>query len=77
VIASGCYLLAAVGVQQRKDVSSGERGGSHLPYASIDDLPPLQAQEIYLPAFNSAWTEYQPRSADQLEQTAHRVVWGR
>jgi len=41
------------------------RGGSHLRYASIDDLPPvrshllLHAQEIYLAAFNNAWMECQ------------------
>jgi cation transport regulator len=53
-----------------------------LPYASIDDLPPSvrahlppHAQEIYLAAFNNAWTEYQDRGAEQREQTAHRVAW--
>jgi hypothetical protein len=72
----GCYLLAAVGARQRKDVSAGERGGSDLPYASIDDLPPsvrshlpLHAQEIYLAAFKNAWTEYQFRDAEHREQT--------
>jgi cation transport regulator len=55
---------------------------SHLPYASIADLPPpvqshlpLHAQEIYLAAFNNAWTEYQSRGVEQPEQTAHRVAW--
>ena len=54
----------------------------HLPYASIDDLPssvqthlPPHAQEIYLAAFNNAWTEYQARDVEQRERTAHRVAW--
>lgn len=62
--------------------SSRKRGGSHLPYASIDDLPPpvrshlpLHAQEIYLAAFNNAWTEYHSHGPEQREQTAHRVAW--
>jgi cation transport regulator len=36
---------------------------------------PLHAQEIYLAAFNNAWTEYQSRGVEQPEQTAHRVAW--
>jgi cation transport regulator len=36
---------------------------------------PLHAQEIYLAAFNNAWTEYQARGAEQREQTAHRIAW--
>ena len=53
-----------------------------LPYSSVDDLPPpvqmhlpLHAQEIYLAAFNNAWTEYQSRGPERREQTAHRVAW--
>jgi cation transport regulator len=53
-----------------------------LPYASIDDLPPpvrahlpLHAREIYLAAFNSAWTQYASRDPLQRERTAHRVAW--
>jgi cation transport regulator len=52
-----------------------------MPYATEKDLPPsvrahlpLQAQEIYRAAFNSAWDE----NADQgerREETAHRVAW--
>jgi cation transport regulator len=56
--------------------------GYGLPYASIKDLPlPLQAhlpphaQEIYLAAFNNAWTEYASRGPLQRERTAHRVAW--
>jgi len=53
-----------------------------LPYASIDDLPPPirahlppHAREIYLAAFNSAWTQYASRDPLQREETAHRVAW--
>ena len=53
-----------------------------MPYASIDDLPsslqahlPPHAQEIYLAAFNNAWTEYQDRGAESREEIAHRVAW--
>ncbi|WP_291861405.1 ChaB family protein [Bradyrhizobium sp.] len=53
-----------------------------MPYSSIEDLPnsiqthlPLHAQEIYLGAFNSAWTQYAHRSSEQRESTAHRVAW--
>ena len=53
-----------------------------MPYTLVDDLPqpirahlPLHAQEIYLAAFNNAWTEYQARAPDQRERTAHRVAW--
>lgn len=53
-----------------------------MPYASIDDLPaplqahlPVHAREIYLAAFNNAWTEYASRGPLQRERTAHRVAW--
>jgi cation transport regulator len=53
-----------------------------LPYASVEDLPPsvqahlpLHAQEIYVAAFNNAWTEYAARGPVQRESTAHRVAW--
>jgi cation transport regulator len=53
-----------------------------MPYTSVEDLPqpvrahlPLHAQEIYLAAFNNAWTEYQARGPEQRERTAHRVAW--
>jgi cation transport regulator len=53
-----------------------------LPYASIDDLPPpvqarlpVHAQEIYVGAFNNAWTQYTARGPLQRERTAHRVAW--
>jgi cation transport regulator len=53
-----------------------------LPYGSVEDLPPpvqahlpLHAQEIYLSAFNNAWTEYAARGPAQRESTAHRVTW--
>jgi cation transport regulator len=53
-----------------------------LPYASVEDLPspvqahlPPHAQEIYLGAFNNAWTEYATRGPAQRETTAHRVAW--
>lgn len=53
-----------------------------MPYLSIEDLPPsiqahlpLHAQEIYLGAFNGAWTQYAARGPEQRESTAHRVAW--
>jgi cation transport regulator len=55
--------------------------GHRLPYVSVDDLPqpirahlPLHAQEIYLSAFNKAWTEYEARGPER-ETIAHRVAW--
>jgi cation transport regulator len=57
-------------------------GGRRLPYAVVEDLPPsvqahlpLHAQEIYLAAFNNAWTEYAARGPVQRESTAYRVAW--
>ena len=53
-----------------------------MPYASVEDLPPpvrahlpAHAQEIYLSAFNNAWTEYAARGLAR-ENIAHRVAWG-
>ena len=53
-----------------------------MPYASIDDLPapirahlPPHAREIYLAAFNSAWSQYASRDLAERERTAHRVAW--
>lgn len=53
-----------------------------LPYSSVEDLPqaiqvhlPLHAQEIYLSAFNHAWTQYADHGPEQRESTAHRVAW--
>ncbi len=53
-----------------------------MPYASVEDLPPSvqahlppHAQEIYLSAFNNAWTEYEARGPAQRESTAHKVAW--
>jgi cation transport regulator len=51
-----------------------------MPYSTVHDLPekvrrvlPEHAQEIYLAAFNNAWTEY----ADRVDRdgVAHRVAW--
>ena len=51
-----------------------------MPYGKPDDLPepvrnvlPKHAQEIYLEAFNSAWTQYADH--DDREGTAHKVAW--
>ena len=53
-----------------------------MPYRLIGDLPttvrsrlPEHAQEIYLAAFNSAWTNYAGLDVDQREEIAHRVAW--
>jgi cation transport regulator len=55
---------------------------SRVPYATIEDLPPPvqahlppHAQEIYLSAFNNAWTQYPALTLKQRESTAHRVAW--
>lgn len=51
-----------------------------MPYTRVTDLPeavrahlPAHAHEIYLQAFNHAWTEYADR--DDREAVAHRVAW--
>jgi cation transport regulator len=53
-----------------------------LPYLSVEDLPPPvqahlppHAQEIYLSAFNNAWTEYEDRGPALRESTAHKIAW--
>jgi cation transport regulator len=53
-----------------------------MPYASNEDLPlsirqhlPLEAQEIFRKAFNSAWRTYADREPARLEEIAHRVAW--
>lgn len=57
-----------------------------MPYKRIDDLPdsvrnhlPEHAQEIYLEAFNHAWTEYadpkKRRDDSSREEVTHRVAW--
>jgi len=52
-----------------------------MPYELIEDLPNTvrshlaeRAQEIYLAAFNSAWTNYAGLDVDQLEEIGHRVA---
>ncbi len=51
-----------------------------MPYASTTALPtsvrnhlPHEAQEIYIEAFNHAWTTYADRP--NREQICHRVAW--
>jgi len=57
-----------------------------MPYDSLTDLPdsvrhvlPEHAQEIYLAAFNNAWSEYKAekdrRDDDSRESVAHKVAW--
>lgn len=57
-----------------------------MPYKQIEDLPdsvsnalPKHAQEIYLAAFNNAWSEYakpEDRRGDaSREEVAHKVAW--
>lgn len=53
-----------------------------MPYATIEDLPqsvrghlPVHAQEIYLAAFNSAWTGYAYHDEAEHEEIVHRVAW--
>lgn len=57
-----------------------------MPYSSTAELPesvrghiPAHAQEIYLAAFNSAWSEYRDsderRGDESREEAAHTVAW--
>ena len=53
-----------------------------MPYELVEDLPNTvrshlaeRAQDIYLAAFNSAWTNYAGLDVDQLEEIGHRVAW--
>jgi len=57
-----------------------------MPYTKTTDLPasvknvlPAHAQDIYMEAFNSAYDEYEDeskRSEDSTrEETAHKVAW--
>lgn len=52
-----------------------------MPYESVEDLPdsvrdhlPPHAAEIYLSAFNNAWSSYADRGSAR-EEIAHRVAW--
>jgi cation transport regulator len=51
---------------------------SDLP-ASVQDLLPEHAQEIFLNAFNNAWKEYRESGkrsgGSSHEETAYRVAW--
>ena len=51
---------------------------SDLP-ASVTDVLPDHAQDIYRKAFNNAWKEYQDpeerRDDASREEVAHRVAW--
>lgn len=58
-----------------------------MPYRSTSDLPqpvikhlPAHAQEIYMQAFNNAWSQYadkrKRRENISREATAHKVAWG-
>ena len=46
---------------------------SDLP-ASVADVLPKHAKEIYRAAFNSAWEQYQ-EPEEEREETAHKVAW--
>lgn len=57
-----------------------------MPYKYISELPdsikkhlPKHAQEIYMKAFNNAWTEYadpdKRRPGTTHEESAHKVAW--
>ena len=47
---------------------------SDLP-ASVADVLPKHAKEIYRAAFNNAWEQYQDQGDEQREETAHKVAW--
>ena len=53
-----------------------------MPYSSLRELPkgvknslPVEAQNIYKEAYNSAWKQYSDYDSDDREETAHRVAW--
>jgi cation transport regulator len=57
-----------------------------MPYKKISELPvqiskhlPVQAQHIFLKAFNAACDEYQKpskrRDGSSIEQTAYKIAW--
>ena len=57
-----------------------------MPYKTVEELPesvrdvlPERAQEIYRPAYNSAWDKYADASkrhgSEPREQAAHKVAW--
>ena len=57
-----------------------------MPYERINDLPasvrdhvPRHAQEIYMEAFNSAWSDYRDpserRDHSSRQEVPHRVAW--
>jgi cation transport regulator len=55
-----------------------------MPYPALEDLPlavrahlPIHAQEIFLAAFDNAWTEYAARGEEAQEEIARRVALGR
>lgn len=58
----------------------------NVPYEKLEDLPdpvrnvlPKHGQEIYLAAFNNAWSEYRKaedrRDDASREEVAHKVAW--
>lgn len=55
------------------------RNTSELPQAVREHLP-AHAQDIYMNAFNNAWTQYaderKRRDKVSREATAHKVAWG-
>lgn len=51
-----------------------------MPYQTTQDLPasvrqvlPKHAQEIYLAAFNNAWNRF--LESDEQETACHRIAW--
>lgn len=57
-----------------------------MPYSNLEDLPgsvknvlPEHAREIYLAAFNNAWSQYKDpqdrQNDDSREEVAHKVAW--
>jgi len=57
-----------------------------MPYRNTSELPhtvrehlPAHAQDIYMNAFNNAWTQYaekrKRREKVSREATAHKVAW--
>jgi cation transport regulator len=52
------------------------------PYPNIEDINPnvrnvlpIDAQEIYMGAFNGAWNQYEEMEYSKRLVTSHRVAW--
>jgi hypothetical protein len=84
VMSSRCHSLlwikfasSAIAYVSVRRTSSRKRGGSHLPYASIDDLRRFGRICCCTPRRSTynARTEYPSHGPERRKQIAHRVAW--